>query len=185
MATQVTYARILEVVTQGEDRFYRIAVQLPGGGEWSPGLIPASGYVMGDGLIFGAWVGEKFVPFRGGSGGGGAVNAIKAIIGTSAPAGQRRFVYQFEQAEGGDDPVSWREMDPAGIVGECYNPLEGDLGAYLSSGIDTQNLTAQDGSDFDVVPIAEGARCILTQVEGGWYIQSIAAIDGICSGGGA
>lgn len=142
----------------------------------------------GEGLLFGAWVGGKFIPVSPltsartpgdgiDPGGGGGNRHIRAIIGPSTQIGDGQYRYLFQEATGPAQPSLWT-VKPGGILGSCHQPLEGGTGTTLYSGIDKANL----GDNFEPVPIAEGARAILVEVDSAWYIQTAQAVDGACPG---
>lgn len=172
-AVRLTYARVLSVMQDGEDVYFDVAVKTEGG-EIRPGLIRNTGFVMGRGLVFGAWVGGDFIPFEGG-GGGGTVDTVRAIVTQVDQVGDRIFEYRWVEAEGGALQTSWTEK-PGGRTDVFYNTLEGTSGGILYGGINESNIS----EDFQRVPLAIGARVVLLKVDGVWYLSAQQAIDGVC-----
>lgn len=169
---QLTYARIVDTVSQGEDVFYDIAVQTPSG-EIRPGLIQGGRLVTGNGLVFGALIGDatagwQFVPFGGVEGGGGGpASATFGIIRTSIPIDGSDFAYRYICARVAgsitNSAVTWDPDD------------DNTFSAY--------NTTERIGyTDFVPQPIANGVAIIAFQGDDPEdFYFSLSSVEGSCA----
>lgn len=187
---RLTFARVKSARKVGDTTLLNIAVQTEGG-EVSPGEIVAGGFVTGDSLIFGAMVGDKFVPWRNGRSVSSGATTYARITGSNSLGGGR-FRYQWEEVVPDPDnpgeyisPDSPRDSDNDGFA---YNGMEtpNTSGGILGSGVNSDTLPA----GFAPVRVGLGAVVEITGPFGegssAWWTFSVSThVDGQCSGGGA
>lgn len=177
---RLTFARIVSVREVNDRTFYDIAVQTEAG-EIRPGEIEAGSYVFGDGLIFGAMVGDEFKPWRSRS---RTATIIRARIDGSSNIGNGRFRYDWTEVEPGSTPGTYTARSRnSGSDGYLYNGMEvPNDGGVLGSGIRRVNIP----QGFAPVPLADGA---VVWIEGPfgdtekWWDFSVSThVDGSCGG---